>query len=162
VSSGTAPPHPSIDQILNEETRTLRAFLDLLEQERKALLEGNADQLLAFADDKNRLSGELSRLALRRAQWLAAAGHGSGAAAVAAWLQRQPPDAPLRKTWQALLDLAAQARARNEECGALIRTHMQHNKQALSVLMSASNQATLYGPDGQAFTGPGKRHLGSV
>jgi flagella synthesis protein FlgN len=160
--NGTTPLHPSIDQILSEETRALRAFLDLLEQERKALHDGDADRLLALADEKNRSSGQLSRLALRRSQWFAAAGLGSGATAVSAWLNRLPPEAPQRGAWQALLDAALRARALNEECGALIRTRMQHNRQALAVLLAASDQATLYGPDGQAFAGPGKRHLGSV
>jgi flagellar biosynthesis protein FlgN len=60
------------------------------------------------------------------------------------------------------MELARRAHSLNQENGALIRTRMQHNQQALSVLLAAPDQAGLYGPDGQTWGGPGKRHLGSV
>lgn len=162
MSAGATSAALSLDPVLNEETHVLRAFLDLLESEQRALLDGSADHLLPIADEKNRASAQLSRLALNRAQWLAARGFGSGPAALAAWLNQLAAEAPQRAAWQLLLDLATRAHALNLENGALIRSRMQHNQQALAVLLAASDQATLYGPDGQTFAGPGKRHLGSV
>ena len=153
---------PSLDQILSEETRELRAFLLLLDREQQALLDGPVDQLLPIAQEKNQTASRLNALALRRIEWLAAQGFGTGREAVAAWLGRLAQNAPPRVAWQTLLELAIRARRLNEENGALIRTRMQHNQQALAVLLAASDQATLYGPDGHTLAGPGKRHLGSV
>ncbi len=152
----------TIGTLIDEESRVLRAFLDILEHEQQSLLAGQADPLLSIAEEKNRASAQLSRLSLRRSQALSAQGFGSGAAATAAWLNQLATDAPPREAWSRLLDLASRARTLNEENGALIRTRLQHNQRALAVLAAASDQATLYGPDGQAFAGVGKRHLGSV
>lgn len=160
--AAAVPLRPDIDALLSEETRALRGFLQLLEQEHAALVAGKADALLPLAEEKNRASAQLARLALHRAQAFAALGLGSGAAAVRAWLGRLSPRAPQRSAWQEMMALAARARDLNQACGELIRTQLQSNKQTLAVLLSASDQATLYGPDGQAFSGHGKRHLGCV
>lgn len=162
MSPGSAPAPPGLDALIAEEAHALRGFLDLLRREQDLLLDGQADQLLTIVEDKNRASAQLSRIALRRAQALAAQGFGSGPNAVDAWLNRASENSPHRAKWTELLELATQARAINEENGALIRTRLQHNQRALAVLAAASDQATLYGPDGQAFAGAGKRHLGSV
>jgi flagella synthesis protein FlgN len=155
-------PGKDIEVLIAEEVHALRAFLDLLQQEQRLLLEAQADRLLPIAEQKNRASAQLARLALSRAQLLAAQGFGSSAAAVTAWLSQLPGDVPQRASWNTLLETAARARALNAENGELIRTRLQHNQRALAVLAAASDQATLYGPDGQAFAGAGKRHLGSV
>jgi flagella synthesis protein FlgN len=162
VSAGSAPAEPSLARALNEETHALRAFVGLLEDEQRALFDGNADQLLVIAEEKNRASSQLSRLGLSRAHWLSARGFGSGRAAVTTWLNQLAHDSTQRAAWRQLLELASRAHALNQENGALIHSRMQHNQQALAVLLSASGQAMLYGPDGQTFAGPGKRHLGSV
>lgn len=162
MKPGSPPASSGLDTLFAEEAHALRGFLDLLRQEQELLLGGQADQLLSIADDKNRLSSQLSRLALRRVQAFSAQGFGSGPAAASEWLNQLPAGAPQRAAWTQLLNLATQARTLNEENGALIRTRLQHNQRALAVLAAASDQATLYGPDGQAFAGAGKRHLGSV
>ncbi len=162
MSAGATPAEPSLDPVLNEETRALRAFVGLLEDEQRALFDGNTDQLLAIAEEKNRASAQLSRLGLSRVHWLAARGFGSGRAAVTTWLNQLAHESTQRVAWQLLLELASRAQALNQENGALILSRMQHNQQALAVLLAASDRATLYGPDGQTFAGPGKRHLGSV
>ncbi|MDP2808775.1 MAG: flagellar export chaperone FlgN [Rhodocyclaceae bacterium] len=62
----------------------------------------------------------------------------------------------------AFRELAAEARSLNETNGKLIALRMQHNQQALAVLMAAADQAITYGPDGQQRGGGGGRSLGSV
>ena len=105
MSAGATPPEPSLDPVLNEETRALRAFVGLLEDEQQALFDGNTDQLLAIAEEKNRASAQLSRLGLSRAHWLAARGFGSGRAAVTNWLNQLAHESTQRAAWQLLLDL---------------------------------------------------------
>jgi flagella synthesis protein FlgN len=79
-----------------------------------------------------------------------------------AWLARNDPDGKLRASWQSLLALAAQARNLNILNGKLIGLHMQHNQQAFTALMNASNRAMTYGPDGQQQVGLGGRILGTA
>lgn len=78
---------------------------------------------------------------------------------MAAWLGGEEA---ARDTWQALLALAARARALNETNGRLIAERLAHNRQALAVLLAAADQAALYGPDGQPRPLGGGRSLGSV
>lgn len=59
-------------------------------------------------------------------------------------------------------DLVSEARALNEANGKLIGLHMQHNQQALAVLMAAADNAATYGPDGQQQSGLGSRILGKA
>lgn len=60
-------------------------------------------------------------------------------------------------------DLVSEACALNEANGKLIALRLQHNQQALNVLMAAANTAATYGPDGQQQqSGPGSRILGKA
>jgi flagellar biosynthesis protein FlgN len=59
-------------------------------------------------------------------------------------------------------DLVSEACALNEANGKLIALRLQHNQQALNVLMDAANTAATYGPDGQQQSGLGSRMLGKA
>lgn len=59
-------------------------------------------------------------------------------------------------------DLAGEARALNEANGKLIALRLQHNQQALNVLLAAADSAATYGPDGQQQSGVGSRILGKA
>ena len=59
-------------------------------------------------------------------------------------------------------DLVSEASALNEANGKLIALRLQHNQQALNVLMAAANTAATYGPDGQQQSGLGSRILGKA
>jgi flagellar biosynthesis protein FlgN len=156
------PQAPDFQALLEEETRELRAFLQLLENERDALMQRDADPLVSIADEKNRASARLQALGLRRMQWLANQGLDGRPESVNGWLTRSSNNENKADTWRHFFELARRARDLNHANGALIRSRMQYGQQALAVLLAASNQATFYGPDGQSFSGLGKRHLGSV
>lgn len=61
-----------------------------------------------------------------------------------------------------LRDLASEARSLNETNGKLIALRLQHNQQALNVLMSAADAVATYGPDGQQQSALGSRILGKA
>ena len=61
-----------------------------------------------------------------------------------------------------LRGLASEARSLNETNGKLIALRLQHNQQALNVLLSAADAVATYGPDGQQRSGVGSRILGSA
>jgi flagella synthesis protein FlgN len=159
---------PQSDQpiagILADELAALREFVALLRTEQGILVDGNADGLAALIDEKSALATRLGDYARRREAALAASKLPAGRPGMEAWLATLPADALPRRHWQELLPLAAEARTLNELNGKLIGTRLQHNQQALAALMSATERAMTYGPDGQTTASPGGtgRILGSA
>ena len=159
-SSGSTS--PSLQNLLVEEVAQLRGFLVLLENEQKALIGGDVEQLLSLAAEKIEFFGRLTKLGEARAKALVSAGFAPGGQGMESWFTRHPEASGARRDWQDLLTLAKSASALNKTNGTLIATHLAHNQRALSALMSAANQASLYGPDGQAHPVGSGRSLGSV
>lgn len=149
--------------LLDEETREVETFVNLLRQE-QALLSaaGKGDALLPLVERKSELTARLQALSDRREQLLKAAGMGTGRAGMDAWLSAAPRNDASHGRWPALLAQAAEARQLNQTNGKLIGMHWQHNQAALTTLMSAANRAMTYGPDGQQTTGGGSRSFGSA
>jgi len=162
VASVTLPAQP-IAGILADELVALREFVALLKTEQTALVGGNADGLTALIEKKSALAARLTDCAQRREQAMAASKLPSGRAGMEAWLGTLQADTTARKNWQELLPLAAEARNLNLLNGKLIGTRLQHNQQALAALMSATERAMTYGPDGQTLASAGSgRMLGSA
>lgn len=147
--------------LLSQELSTLESFLALLRKEQALLLSGANEGLTALADEKSRTAIELGRLAGGRDQQLARLHLPLGRAGMDAWTLTDAGAASQRK-WDRLLLLAAEARAINEANGKAIALHLQHNQQALTVLMAAADRTATYGPDGQPLAGIGGRSLGSA
>ncbi|HMM54940.1 MAG TPA: flagellar protein FlgN [Candidatus Desulfobacillus sp.] len=159
--SGNERP-PTIGQLLGEEVAQLRGFLVLLGREERALIDGEVDCLPPIVDEKNALFAQLARLGESRGETLAAAGFAHGRQGMEAWLERHPDKADARRDWLELLALADKANGLNRSNGELIAMRLTGNQQALATLMTAANQGSLYGPDGQAKPLGGGRSLGSV
>lgn len=149
----TSPATPP-GSVLDEEIGKLREFISLLQREQELLKSGDTEKLLPLIDTKTQLANTLAALSQARETHLGRQGLPGGRAGMEAWLARHGND-PLRKAWQELLTLAAEARALNELNGKLIGLHMRHNQQAFAALMSATDRAMIYGPDGQQQTGLG-------
>ena len=161
--SGPSTPAPSrLQNLLLEEAAQLRGFLALLEREQQALVAGDVDRLMPLAGEKSGVFARLAGLGEARNQALAAESLPPDRPGVEAWLGRHPELSGSRKTWQDLLKLTLKARELNQVNGNLISTRLANNQQALTTLLSAANQAALYGPDGQARPIGGGRSLGSV
>lgn len=147
---------------LNEEINRLREFISLLQCEQDLLKQGDTESLLPLIETKTSLANSLAAFAQARAGQLNRLGLDIGRAGMEAWLAHNDQGGKLREAWQTLLDLAAQARNLNITNGKLIGLYMQHNQQAFNALMSATNRAMTYGPDGQQQTGLGGRILGTA
>jgi flagella synthesis protein FlgN len=147
---------------LHEEIGRLKEFIGLLEREQDLLKKGDTESLLPLIETKTALANSLAALAQARLGQLKRLGLDTGRAGMEAWLAHNDQDGKLREAWQTLLDLAAQARELNITNGKLIGLHMQHNQQAFTALMSATNRAMTYGPDGQQQAGLGGRILGTA
>jgi flagella synthesis protein FlgN len=148
--------------LLDEESRELRAFIKLLQQEQALLTAGDTgESLMPLAQSKAEFTTRLESLSARREQLLVQRGKGTGRAGMEAWVS-EGSGAPLKPRWQDWLVTAAEARTLNELNGKLIRMHLQHNQDALTVLMSAANRASVYGPDGHQVAAGTGRSLGKA
>lgn len=152
----SASPHP-----LEDEVDKIGEFIVLLRREQELLKSGDTDALLPLIEVKTQLADRLAGLAQAREDRLTRQGFAGGRAGMEDWLRRQGTESQ-RRTWQTLLELAGEARALNEINGKLIGLHMQHNQQAFTALMNATNRAMTYGPDGQQQAGLGGRILGTA
>jgi flagella synthesis protein FlgN len=126
------------------------------------LVAGDIDQLTPLVEEKTHIATRLSQFAEQRNQMLAAAALPATRNGMETWLSRLASSDPARKAWNSLVTLTAEAQALNESNGKLIAMRMQHNQQALNVLLAAANQASLYGPDGQTKPSGGGRLFGSA
>lgn len=146
---------------LTEEIGKLKEFIGVLQREQEFLKRGDTEALLPLIENKTALANALGAFAQARENQLGRIGLAGGRAGMEALLVRMGKE-NLRQTWQTLLELAAEARNLNITNGKLIGLHMQHNQQAFTALMSATDRAMTYGPDGQQQTGLGGRILGTA
>ena len=151
VSAGGAisQPAPPSSNSLKTELAALREFTAVLQREQQALIAGDIDKLLPVVEEKTRLAASLNRFAEQRQRVLNAAGLSNDRKGLEAWLAAQPSMGKDREGWNQLLALTGAAQSLNDSNGKLIAMRIQHNQQALNVLLSAANQTALYGPDGQ-------------
>lgn len=152
----------SIAQLVSDELTVLRQFVDVLQREQAALTDGQTDSLMALANEKVRYAQQLAALNKDRDTKLVAAGFGSGRSGMLTWHTAANVPAKVQNDLASVIELAKEARRLNELNGKLAADRMQHNQQALNVLLSAAQQSTLYGPDGQTHAGPAGRTLGSA
>jgi len=164
VSTGGAVNQPAsrFSDSLKHELAALGDFAAVLQQEQQALVAGDIDKLVPIVEDKTRLAASLNRFAEQRQRLIKAAGLPNDRKGLEAWLAGQPLKAQDRADWKKLLALTAEAQSLNDSNGKLIAMRIQHNQQALNVLLSAANQTTLYGPDGQTKPSGGGHLFGKA
>ena len=148
--------------LMAEETMTLRTALGHLQAERKALEAGEVDSLAVLATRKSEAYAHLAKLGDARTALLARAGTRPARADIERLFGSGPEWAACKPLFADLMALAQEAHDLNQGNGLLIRAQMKSSKQALAVLMSAAEQASTYGPDGQAMARTSSRSLGSA
>lgn len=145
--------------LIEAEAIQLREFIDLLGREEALLVAGDTDALLSLTTEKTDRYRQLQRLHDDRALLLGRFGLPNNEVSIRASCAHLPR---VLARWNEVLELAGQARTRNELNGKLITERMQHNQAALSVLLSAANHPQLYDADGQSRPTGGGRILGSA
>ena len=132
---------------LHAETQAFSQFFNTLQAEQQALVGNDVNALTALSQTKQKQVETLNHLAEERMRQLAALGLHSDETGMEQWLAAAGN--PGQKAWQELLAIAREAYHCNQVNGTLIQKNMQHHQKALSVLMTAANQVSLYGADGQ-------------
>lgn len=154
-------PHNDVQAALQDEHDAMRDFVALLEREQSALIENQSDAVLALAEQKSERALHLHELIEARNTLFKQRYKGLPPAAIQQELQSKDPHS--WNLWLQLRDYAERAQHLNQTSGELIQLKMRHNQQALAVLNNASNQANLYGANGQPSFAPGSgRPLGSA
>lgn len=146
--------------LLADELAAIAKFIALLQQEQQALIAGAQEGYESLATAKLGIADRLNALSAARDQALRQAGLPLGRPGMDTWIAAQP--ASVRSAWQSLLTTATEARRLNELNGKIIAERLSNNQQALAILTTATNRASLYGPDGQTHVSGSGRKLGSA
>ena len=153
---------------LRLERDAVSAFVEILQREQDALIQGADEELDFLAATKERMLKELAGFAERRNHYLASRGLTQNGKGVDAWLAQGPNTAsaeqPAESTsvWNDLMRLAWTARQLNQTNGAIIATRLQRTQRALEALRRAAGTVALYGPKGQTFGIGSGRALGAI
>lgn len=153
---------PNLADIVAAEAALVSGFIRLLEEEQALLKHGDAEALPDVVERKTAKARELAAASGERNRLLNAAGLAADRAGIEGWLTHHPDDAAVRKEWEHLQFLAAEARELNRVNGELIQLRLQNNAQSLEVLLAAANRQDLYGADGQAAQATTRRIIDSA
>ncbi|MCP3726535.1 flagellar protein FlgN [Paraburkholderia sp. CNPSo 3272] len=133
---------------LIDEHATVEAFASLLAYEEKALVSADGMEALPqIVEQKTTLTQRLAGLEKARDTQLAGLGLPGGRKGIE---MACDGDARLASQWALLKGSTERARRKNLTIGMMIRTRMEHNRRALSILRGETgNGSMLYGPDGR-------------
>jgi len=144
-----------------QEQQHVNALIALMKQEQQLLIAADADGLAELTPRKNASLQALADLSAQRHAALAAAGCEASEAGMEPWLAvGGNPEAQAQ--WEALLELAREAKELNRVNGMLINKQLAHNQGVLNALRmpAGADAAGMYGASGQALgTGPSKRYV---
>ncbi|MCD2515643.1 flagellar protein FlgN [Massilia sp. G4R7] len=148
---------------VSQEQQHLGSLIELMKQEQTLLVAADADGLAELTPRKNSLLQQLGELSSQRHAALVAAGCEGAETGMEPWLAVSGnPDA--RAQWEALLDLARQAKELNRVNGMLINKQLAHNQGVLNALRmpagAGADVGGVYGASGQTLgSGPSKRYV---
>lgn len=141
---------PLLD-FMTREQAAIGAFIEVLEREASAMIDGNFAQLPELAQCKSELADQIKLLEQQREREQLALGYATGRGGADAACAAG--DEALRQGWQVLLERAAQAHNLNHRNGVMVHAHLDFTRQTLSFLQAGGQP--LYGPDGTHATAAG-------
>lgn len=135
------------DNLLTE-VAAMRSFVEALKQEQQALVDNNADELIAITPQKNELLTSIIGMENQRNLSLVSLGFNADASGMQSLLT-QNTHAALTEHWDTLLLISAEAQELNRTNGLLISRQMSRNQGILNILQQDQGGA-MYGADGQS------------
>lgn len=136
-----------IAEYLVKELEGFKEFKALLLSEQNALINGDTSVLSDVTETKDQQAQKLNKLASGRSKLVTALGFTETRDGIAQWVNQTSEETST--LWSSLLGLAQEIQRINELNGKLIHTRLQYTQQSLSALLTAVNQANLYGSNGQ-------------
>jgi flagellar biosynthesis/type III secretory pathway chaperone len=137
---------------LQAEEQAFHDFRTTLQAEQQALIAGDIAALTAISTSKLKQVEHLNRLAAQRLERIVTLGLTADRNGMEKWAAQTGTAAV--EAWHSMLAVAGEAHQANQINGTLIQNRLQTNQQMMSALLAASNQANLYGPDGQPKNTP--------
>lgn len=148
--------------LIRENTLILR-FLDVLEEEKIALIANQPDLLESIGASKLNLVEQLNELEANRANLIDAPSGTNTKEAMQRWLSTQPEHQTISATlWSETLALAQQAKELHMQNSELLSLRLSNTEEALDILFRRQKEAGLYGKDGQAASSSGSRIIDSA
>lgn len=146
--SGSAP---NLIAKLSAESAAWQALLNVMTEEERVLINGEADHLEKLNTSKLAQLNTLNNLAHARHDALLAAGLTADHAGMDSWLE-QHGRPEHQASWQHLVELEYEAQALNQRIGTLIDLRLNSTRQALNVLVQSatSNKGGLYDQGGMS------------
>lgn len=141
----------ALQALLNRECAAIQAYIDLLDEEARALGESDFARLPDLASRKSATAVRITALEQQREQVQLGLGYPSGRAGAEAACAAGGEE--LARMWQEVLVRAEAAHTRNHRNGVMIHTQLEFTRQTLGFLQSSGQP--LYGPDGSHKSGGG-------
>lgn len=130
------------------EVVAMTSFVDVLKQEQQALVDNNADELIAITPQKNEALNSIMGMEQQRNQRLIELGLSTDATGMQNLLS-QTNFAALSQEWENLLLISSEAQELNRTNGLLITRQMTRNQGVLNILQQ-DQAGAMYGADGQS------------
>ena len=155
----TSEHHQIFCRSLQEELKTGRELLQVIEQEHEFLIQGDPEEIEAASNQKRQRVQQLQRQVSERDQFLAQHSFPAGKEGMESLLQQTPPDSPARRYWQELQLLATMLQKQNEINGGILALGQRHIRQALEILTGQMGASLTYGPEGNHRPGCNSQSL---
>lgn len=143
-----------IEHILTVELESAQKLDRILVKEHRALTNGDPEQILASADDKQKQMQETLKHLTERNRFLQTLNLSPGKAGIEKFLEALPADSSVGTLWRQLEQLANTLREHNEVNGGIVSLAQRHTRQALDILSGKLYSSDTYGPSGDRQSGP--------
>lgn len=140
-----------LQSTLQAELKSASQLLNLLNDERSALTETNADIMNDMTAKKQPLIISLEQLGRQRENILQAAGFSSGKEGLEAFIENQPEQysISLNSLVNLLKETAQACKDNNQINGGIVNVNRQHLQKAMNILRGRNDDPSSYGPGGE-------------
>ena len=156
-----APDANAIAQQINADINACQTLLQLMEVEREALQERDAERLSAVIEEKTQYLSHLEQSAVKRSRWASLA---QAADADSGWHQLlhdlQQPE--LSQQWEQLKELMIACRSENETNGKILARSQNTVGRLLSIMRGQTDAPSLYSAKGSKTGGSSSHTFGEA
>ena len=149
-------------QLVAEELDYVCRFHELLQTENQCLKSGALEDLEAISRKKSILIPELEARTRARLAFFEITEPTTASVNAGRWFAENPHEREAQKSWQDLLQKAAQARDLHKANEVLVSMLLQRTSAALDILVQRQREQTTYGSNGQASIPTGSRIIDSA
>jgi flagellar biosynthesis protein FlgN len=135
-------------KLISEESSGLAQLGDLLEHEHGLLAAGDAVNLEAAINERQRCVGRISRLDDERRALCRALNVSLDAQGLEKLLRWCDPQGTLSSRWAECAQAAIRCRVLNDRNGAVVSTQLQHVRARLNTLLQSTRETLTYGRKG--------------